>query len=138
MADIAELSPDGKRLEARAAMLNAWHRLLHVHDHLDLNDPESSAVAAVTTLIADQLEEIEGERPRRRVEGHKVELCEKGFVVVASEHAPKHEDGEIVAGAYSQRPRADRVCRHLNEGWTPTKANQYEWPNGRGASPRPL
>lgn len=66
MANIAELSPAGRRLEARATMLNTWHRLLHVHDHLDLNDPESSAIAAVTTLLADKLEECEGERPRRR------------------------------------------------------------------------
>jgi hypothetical protein len=65
-ADIADLSPLGRRLEARATLLNTWQRLLHVHDHLDLNDPESSAIADVTTLIADKIEEIEGDRPRRR------------------------------------------------------------------------
>jgi hypothetical protein len=60
-----DLSPLGQRLKARAALLSTWHRLLTVHDDLDLNVPESSAIADITTLIADKLQEIEGERPRR-------------------------------------------------------------------------
>lgn len=66
MADITELSPVGKRLEARAAMLNTWRSLLRVHDALDLSDPESSAIADVTTLLGDKLRELEGQRPSRR------------------------------------------------------------------------
>jgi hypothetical protein len=64
-ADIADLTPHGKQLEARAVLLNTWHRLLRVHDHLDLNAPESQAIADVTTLISDKLADLEGERPRR-------------------------------------------------------------------------
>lgn len=70
--------------------------------------------------------------------GYEVDLCERGFVVLATEDAPEREPGEIVAGAYSQRGRADRVCRHLNEGWSPEEANRYEWPSGRAATPRSL
>lgn len=67
-----------------------------------------------------------------------VELCDLGFVVLATEDAPEREPGEIVAGAYSQRLRARRVCRHLNEGMTPAEANAYEYPDGRTGRPRPL
>lgn len=41
MADIRELSPAGRRLEARAVLLNTWPRLVKVHDALDL--PEGRA-----------------------------------------------------------------------------------------------
>jgi hypothetical protein len=69
---------------------------------------------------------------------YEVDLCERGFVVLATEDAPEREPGEIVAGAYGQRARADRVCRHLCAGWSPEEANRYEWPNGRTAAPRSL
>lgn len=63
--NMKELSPEGKRIEARAHLLNMWRELLRTHDALDLNDPESSAIGEVVTLIADKLEAIEGKRPRR-------------------------------------------------------------------------
>ena len=69
---------------------------------------------------------------------YEVDLCELGFVVLATDDAPEREPGEIVAGAYAQRMRARRVCRHLNDGWAPEQANHYEYPDGRTGRPRPL
>lgn len=71
-------------------------------------------------------------------DAYEVSLCDQGFVVLATAKAPEREEGEVVAGVYSQRARADRVCRHLAAGWTPAEANSYEWPDGRMGAKRPL
>jgi hypothetical protein len=107
---------------------------------VDADDARRKAVELAEAVSDSGLVCIADDEPLKVAEpaAYEVDLCERGFVVLATEHASEREPGEIVAGAYSQRARAERVRRHLSAGWSPAEANLYEWPNGRTAAPRSL